>query len=125
MAKTHNGIAADLVVPMGSKFDADVLRHKRIGRNEGNGDGNKLEFFRVVTADCGVQIIIRELFEVLKFHGPAPDRLSLVVLLFYLTGEIETGQGCASRLQTAAVMPGVGEGMVRDFLDGLDGSWYL
>jgi hypothetical protein len=69
MTEAYDRVAADLVVPMASEFDTDLLCIGGIGRGESDSDRDELELFRIIPDDRCVDIIVRELFEVLKFHG--------------------------------------------------------
>jgi hypothetical protein len=69
MTEADDRVTADLVVPMASELDTDLLCIGGIGRGESDSDWDELELFRIVPDDRCVHIIVRELFEVLKFHG--------------------------------------------------------
>jgi len=68
MTEAYDRIPADLVVPMDSELDTDLLCIGGIGRGESDGDRDELELFRIIPDDRCFDIIVRELFEVLKFH---------------------------------------------------------
>ena len=64
MAQAHYRIAADLIVYMRGKFNADRLSARLVRRCKGDNERHELEFLRVVPLHRRINIIIGEPFEV-------------------------------------------------------------